>query len=92
MANEKPKMELYQKVLYGFCLIAWVAAGVLIALDRVHILDLGVSPSIACMCLSGIFQDVSMWKARPKTYTLLIALHSFLLGVTLMDVIDRLLG
>ena len=92
MENRELNKENYQKVLYALSWIVLAIAVVLIILRITDIFDFGISLIVACTFVSRIMQDICLWKTKPKMYTWMIALDSFMIGLTLMDIIDRLLG
>lgn len=92
MEKEKPKMEGYQKLLYILSWMVLAIGGVLLILRMTDVFDFGICLIVVCCSVSGILQSIGLWKINPKTYTFIIALDSFLFGLALMDVIDRLLA
>ena len=92
MENEKTITERYQKILLVFSAVFLAIAVVLLVLRIIDVFDFGISLTIGCAFISHIFRDVSMWKTKPKLYTWMIALDSFMIGLMIMDIIDRLLG
>ena len=92
MENTRLKMEGYQKLLYTLGWIVLAIGCVLLVLRMTDVFDFGICLIIACCSVSGILQSICLWNSNPKTYTWVIALDAFLFGLSLADVIDRLLA